>query len=50
MLDGRKRATAGALWSYEAEDEPVPQVGDFSVITAGVCERFEVLTAGGGIY
>jgi uncharacterized protein YhfF len=33
VLDGRKRATAGALWSYEAEDEPVPQVGDFSVIT-----------------
>ena len=33
VLDGRKRATAGALWSYEAEDEPVPQAGDFSVVT-----------------
>jgi len=33
VLAGRKRATAGALWSYEAEDEPVPQAGDFSVVT-----------------
>jgi uncharacterized protein YhfF len=33
VLAGRKRATAGALWSYEAEDEPLPQTGDFSVIT-----------------
>ena len=33
VLAGRKRATAGALWSYEAEDEPLPQVGDFSVLT-----------------
>jgi uncharacterized protein YhfF len=33
VLAGRKRATAGALWSYEAEEEPVPQVGDFGVIT-----------------
>lgn len=30
---GRKRATAGALWSYEAEQEPLPQVGDLNVIT-----------------
>jgi uncharacterized protein YhfF len=33
VVAGRKRATAGALWSYELEDEPLPQVGDFSVIT-----------------
>jgi len=33
VLSGRKRATAGALWSYDAEDEPLPQVGDFSVVT-----------------
>jgi len=33
VLAGRKRATAGALWSYEAEDEPLPRAGDFSVIT-----------------
>jgi len=30
---GHKRATAGALWSYEDESEPLPQVGEFSVIT-----------------
>jgi uncharacterized protein YhfF len=30
---GQKRATAGDLWSYEAEHEPLPRVGDFSVIT-----------------
>ncbi len=33
MVAGRKRATAGALWSYEFEKEPVPRAGDFSVIT-----------------
>ncbi len=33
VLSGRKRATAGDLWSYEAEDEPLPRVGDFSVVT-----------------
>ena len=30
---GRKRATAGDLWSYEEEREPMPKVGDLSVIT-----------------
>lgn len=30
---GRKCATAGALWSYEYDEEPLPRVGDFSVIT-----------------
>ena len=30
---GQKRATAGALWAYEAEGEAIPLVGDFSVIT-----------------
>ena len=33
VLAGTKRATAGALWSYEAEGEDLPQVGEFSVIT-----------------
>jgi uncharacterized protein YhfF len=33
VLAGRKRATAGALWSYEAEGEALPRAGDFSVIT-----------------
>lgn len=35
---GVKRATAGALWSYELEGEPLPRVGDFSVITDWVGE------------
>ena len=30
---GHKRATASAYWAYEAEQEPVPAVGDYSVIT-----------------
>jgi uncharacterized protein YhfF len=33
VVAGVKRATAGDLWSYEAEGEPLPQLGDFSVIT-----------------
>lgn len=33
VAGGRKRATAGSAWAYEAEDEPLPQVGDHSVIT-----------------
>jgi uncharacterized protein YhfF len=41
VLAGRKRATAGDLWSYEAEDEPLPRPGDLSVVTdwsgAGRC-------------
>jgi uncharacterized protein YhfF len=31
-LVGTKRATAGALWSYEAEGEATPQPGDLSII------------------
>lgn len=30
---GRKRATASSFWTYEHEQEPLPQVGDYSVIT-----------------
>lgn len=41
VLAGRKRATAGALWAYEDEDEPLPRPGDLSVVTdwsgAGRC-------------
>ena len=33
VRSGRKRATAGSLWAYELENEPLPRVGDFSVIT-----------------
>jgi uncharacterized protein YhfF len=30
---GIKRATAGALWAYEAEGEALPRVGAYNVIT-----------------
>ena len=33
VLSGRKRATAGSLWAYELDKEPLPRVGDLSVIT-----------------
>ncbi len=33
VLAGRKRATAGSLWAYELGKEPLPRVGDLSVIT-----------------
>ena len=29
---GTKTATCSLLWSYEVEDQPLPQVGDYSVI------------------
>lgn len=32
-LTGQKRATTGDLWSYEVEDEPLPQAGDLNVVT-----------------
>jgi uncharacterized protein YhfF len=33
VLLGTKRATAGALWSYEAEGQRLPQPGDLSIVT-----------------
>ena len=33
VLSGRKRATAEALWVYEFEKTPVPQAGEFSIVT-----------------
>lgn len=35
VLAGPKRATAGDLWSYELEGEPLPKSGDYSVVTDG---------------
>jgi uncharacterized protein YhfF len=35
VLDGSKTATASALADYAAEGEPVPQVGDLSIVTDG---------------
>lgn len=34
VLAGTKRATAPALWSFEFDQEPVPEPGDFSVVTS----------------
>ncbi len=33
VLMGEKRATASLLWSYEPDNEPLPEVGQLSVIT-----------------
>lgn len=35
VLDGTKRATATALWEFEAEGEALPSVGTLSIITDG---------------
>jgi uncharacterized protein YhfF len=40
VLAGTKTATAGALWDYEVNEEPLPQ--------PVVLERFEVLSAHAG--
>lgn len=32
VLDGTKTATASALWDYEHEGEPLPQVGSLSIL------------------
>jgi uncharacterized protein YhfF len=33
VLAGKKRATAGLLWAYEAEGKALPKPGDLSVVT-----------------
>ncbi len=33
VLSGVKRATAGAVWSYEAEGKRLPVAGDLSIVT-----------------
>ena len=33
VVAGRKRATAGLLWAYEAEGKRLPKPGDLSVVT-----------------
>jgi uncharacterized protein YhfF len=33
VLRGTKRATAGALWAYEADGQRLPQPGDLSIVT-----------------
>lgn len=33
VLTGQKRATASSLLAYEIDDERIPQVGDYSIVT-----------------
>lgn len=35
VLSGAKTATSSALWSYEAEAEPLPTVGELSIVCDG---------------
>ena len=35
VLHGEKRATASLIWEYEADDEPMPQVGEISIVLDG---------------
>ena len=35
VLDGTKTATASAQWDYDHEGEPVPQVGNLSILLDG---------------
>ncbi|MGE5674965.1 MAG: ASCH domain-containing protein [Mycobacterium leprae] len=35
VLSGRKTATTSAVWSLEHNGEPIPRIGDYSVITDG---------------
>jgi len=34
VLRGTKRATAGSVWSFEAEAKPLPKPGDLSIVTS----------------
>ena len=43
VLEGPKRATAGLLAEYEAEGEPLPATGDYSVIIDGAGEPLCVI-------
>ena len=35
VLSGIKTATASALWSYEDDDEPLPEAGELSIVCDG---------------
>ncbi len=35
VLAGTKTATCDAVWRFKADDEPIPQPGDFSIILDG---------------
>ncbi|HSE47398.1 MAG TPA: ASCH domain-containing protein [Gemmatimonadales bacterium] len=35
VLSGKKTATSSSLWSYQAEEEPLPAVGELSIVCDG---------------
>ena len=35
VVDGVKTATCGLLWQFEAENEPLPKVGDLDIVLDG---------------
>lgn len=43
VLAGKKTGTASSLWDYEATGDPVPQVGDYSIILDGAGEPRAVI-------
>jgi uncharacterized protein YhfF len=43
VLRGVKDGTASSLWDYEESGEPLPEVGEFSVILDGTGESRAVL-------
>lgn len=43
VLEGTKRATAGSVAEYEAEGEPLPQLGDIEIATDGMMRPRAVL-------
>ena len=43
VIHGPKRATAGAVAEYEADSEPLPTIGDISVVTDGTMRPRAVL-------
>ena len=45
VINGPKRATTGMLVEYEAENEPVPKVGDRTIVCDGQLAPRLVLTA-----
>lgn len=48
VFDGKKRATASLLWTYESEKQRIPEAGDLSIVTdfigveVGVIETTQV--------
>lgn len=43
VLRGVKRATAGSVWSFEAEGKRLPRPGDLSIVTSGSGEPLCVI-------